>query len=62
MFPDQEPGWRGPPLKNHPTIDQFWGWFFRGVLFLQVLDLETTQQRKPPGRIGVSFDQVDAIL
>jgi len=30
MFPDQEPGWRGPPLKNHPKIDQFWGWFFRG--------------------------------
>jgi len=30
MFPDQEPGGRGPRLKNHPKIDQFWGFFFKG--------------------------------
>jgi len=31
MFPDQEPGGRGHPLKNHPPkIDQFLGWFFKG--------------------------------
>ena len=30
LSPDQEPGGRGPPMKNNPKIDPFWGWFFRG--------------------------------
>jgi len=42
-FPDQEPGKRGTSLKNHPQNASIWG-----VLFLRVLDLETTQQRNPP--------------
>jgi len=57
MFPDQEPRGRGPPPEEPPPkLNNFGGGSSGGVLFLRVLDLETTQQRNPPGGVG-SFDQ-----
>jgi len=58
-FPHQEPGGRGPPMKNNPheeqppTLINFGGCSSGGILFLRVLDLETTHQRNSPGGGGV---------
>ena len=63
-FPHQEPGGRGPPMKNNPheeqppTLINFGGCSSGGILFLRVLDLETTHQRNSPGGGGGSFDQL----
>ena len=53
MFPDQEPGGRGPRPEEPPSkLINFWVGSSGVVLFLRVLDLETTQQRTPPGGEG----------
>jgi len=38
MLPDQKPGGRGNPLKNHHQNSNFGGGSSGGVLFLPVLD------------------------
>jgi len=46
-----------PPWRTTPKIDQFWGWFFRGVPLPPGSWSGNTVNRKPPGG-GVSFDQI----
>jgi len=48
MFPDQEPGGRGPPLENHPQNWSIWGWFFRGGPLLPGSWFGNHPTKKPP--------------
>ena len=57
MFPDQEPGERGPPMNNCPQ-----NFFFRGGPFSTGSWLGNMINRKPPRGWGGSFDQYGWVL
>jgi len=52
---------RTPPEEPPPKLINFGGGSSGGVLFLRVLDLETTQQRKPLGG-GVLLIKLDKLI
>ena len=55
---NQQPGGRGPPLKNSPIFFKKLGLFFRGVLFRRILGLEITTQENPFGGEGSYFQTI----